>query len=153
MLRFKVGFVAVLSCLALMVGLFSSSGVASAHKTQAVHSQTSVTSLSTLTDDQRCNRVYVMPGHSYHGKHYSRGGYVTACGRYNYYNSYYGGYSGCSRVYAPIGNFHGIFYSSAGYVTVCRHLGYYSGCRRVFVPSGFYSSIYYQYSDYIVVCH
>jgi plastocyanin len=40
MLRFKIGLVTILSCMVLVVGLFSSSGVASAHSTQAVHSQT-----------------------------------------------------------------------------------------------------------------
>jgi hypothetical protein len=47
-IRLKVGFVGVLACLMLVLGLFSSTGVASAHSTQAVHSQTSV---STLTDN------------------------------------------------------------------------------------------------------
>ena len=96
----NVGFVGVLSCLVLVLALFFSTGVASAHGTQAAHSQTSVTSLSTLTDDQGCNRVYVSPGRYYHGRYYGSGGYVTVCGNYGYYGGYYGGYSGCSRFYA-----------------------------------------------------
>ncbi len=48
-MRLKVGFVGVLSCLALMLGLFSSTGVASAHSTQALQSQTSA---STLAEDR-----------------------------------------------------------------------------------------------------
>ncbi len=48
-MRLKVGFVGVLSCLALMLGLFSSTGIASAHSTQALQSQTSA---STLAEDR-----------------------------------------------------------------------------------------------------
>ena len=39
MLRFKLGLVALLSCLALLVGLLGSTGVASAQSTQAAQSQ------------------------------------------------------------------------------------------------------------------
>jgi hypothetical protein len=47
----NVGFVGVLSCLVLMLALVFSTSVASAHSTQAaVHSQVSVTSVSTLKD-------------------------------------------------------------------------------------------------------
>src|SRR6266436_3213880 len=52
--RLRVGFVTVLSCLALLLGLFASSGTVSAHSVQALHTQTSVSSAST---DQRCFRV------------------------------------------------------------------------------------------------
>ena len=98
-MRLKVGFVGVLSCLVLMLALFFSTGVASAHSTQAaVHSQTSVTSVSTLKGEskgpyqacksiyrngrhvrvcQKCNRIYVKAGHSYRGIYYRNGGYVN----------------------------------------------------------------------------
>jgi hypothetical protein len=50
----NVGFVGVLSCLVLMLALFFSTSVASAHSTQAtVHSQTSVTSVSTLKGESK----------------------------------------------------------------------------------------------------
>ena len=52
--RLKVGFVSVLSCLALMLGLFASTGIASAHSAQATQSQMSAsTSVSTSAND-RC---------------------------------------------------------------------------------------------------
>src|SRR6266436_5397493 len=54
-MRLRVGFVTVLSCLALLLGLFASSGTVSAHSVQALHTQTSVSSTST---DQRCMRVF-----------------------------------------------------------------------------------------------
>ena len=126
--------------------------LASAHSTQAVYSQTSVTSLSTLTDDQGCDRFYVSPGGYYHGRYYGSGGYVTVCGRYGYSGGYYGGYSGCCRVYVPRGYYRGIYYGSGGYVTACGRSGYYRQCRRVYVPSGYYRGIYYQYGSYIVAC-
>ena len=81
----NVGFVGVLSCLVLMLALFFSMGVASAHSTQAaVHSQTSVTSVSTLKGEskglnQRCKRVYVRRGGFYRGRRYPRGGFVRVC--------------------------------------------------------------------------
>ena len=60
-IRFKVAFVAVLSCLALVLGLFSPTGVASANHSQAVQSQVSA---STAVDqDQsrsRCRTFVLM---------------------------------------------------------------------------------------------
>jgi len=58
--RIKVGFVGFLSCLALMLGMFTSTGVASAHSTQAAHSQTSA---STLVNDKgrpRCQTFFIV---------------------------------------------------------------------------------------------
>jgi hypothetical protein len=52
--RLKVGFVGFLSCLVLMLSLFTFTGVASAHSTQALQSQTST---STLAKDQVQDRV------------------------------------------------------------------------------------------------
>src|SRR5713101_8381729 len=54
----KVGLVTLFSCLALMLGLLASTGVASAHSTQALQTQTSQTSVSTLADD-RCRIIRV----------------------------------------------------------------------------------------------
>jgi hypothetical protein len=54
-MRLRVGFVTVLSCLALLLGLFASTGTVSAHSAQAAHTQTSVSSVST---DVRCYRVF-----------------------------------------------------------------------------------------------
>ena len=59
--------------------------LASAHSTQAVYSQTSVTSLSTLTDDQGCDRFYVSPGGYYPGRYDGSGGYGTGGGREGYW--------------------------------------------------------------------
>src|SRR3989442_10089527 len=42
----KVGLVTLFSCLALMLGLFSSTGIASAHSTQALQSQASASTLA-----------------------------------------------------------------------------------------------------------
>jgi len=56
-IRFKVAFVAVLSCLALVLGLFSSTGVASAHYAQAV--QTHVSTVAANQDRSRC-RTFVL---------------------------------------------------------------------------------------------
>ena len=59
----NVGFVGVLSSLVLLLALFFSTSVASAHSTQAaVHSQARVTSISTLNGaskvpDQACKSV------------------------------------------------------------------------------------------------
>jgi hypothetical protein len=56
--RLKVGFVGFLSCLALMLGMFTSTGVASAYSTQAVHTQTST---STLVNDRgRCRTFFIV---------------------------------------------------------------------------------------------
>jgi hypothetical protein len=148
----NVGFVGVLSCLVLVLALFFSTGVASAHGAQAAHSQTSVTSLSTLTDDQGCYQVYVPPGRSYYGRYYASGRYVTVCGNYGYYGGYYGGYSGCRKVYVQKGYRHGVRYGRSGYVTVCGPSGYYGTCRIVYVPGGFYRDVYYQYGQYVTVC-
>ena len=54
----KVGLVTLFSCLVLMLGLFSSTGIASAHSTQALQSQTSQANTSTLADD-RCRFIVV----------------------------------------------------------------------------------------------
>ncbi len=97
----NVGFVGVLSCLVLMLALFFSTGVASAHSRQAaVHSQASVTSVSTLKGAskgpyqacksvyrngryvrvcQTCSKVYVKAGQTYRGTYYRKGQYVTYC--------------------------------------------------------------------------
>src|SRR5579864_695152 len=48
-MRLKVVFATVFSCLALVLGQFSSTGVASAHSTQALQSQASA---STLAEDR-----------------------------------------------------------------------------------------------------
>ncbi len=154
----NVGFVGVLSCLVLVLALFFSTSVASAQSTHAaVHSQTSVTSVSTLKGEskgpyQACRKVYVKSRGSYGGRYYPSGGYVTVCGRNGYYNGYYGGYSGCNRVYVSRGNYRGIYYGSGGYVTVCGRSGYSGRCRRVYVPSGYSRGIYYQYGGYIALC-
>jgi hypothetical protein len=95
----NVGFVGVLSCLVLVLALFFSTGVASAHST-AVHSQTSVTSVSTLKGHskgphaacksvyrngryvrvcQTCRRTYVTAGRTYYGVYYRNGGYYNVC--------------------------------------------------------------------------
>src|SRR5262249_43688347 len=52
----KVGLVTLFSCLALMLGLFSSSGIASAHSTQALQSQVSA---STLAANNQCRTFLV----------------------------------------------------------------------------------------------
>ena len=148
-IRLKVGFGGVLSCLVLVLALFFSTGVASAHGTQAAPSQASLTSLSTLTDVQ-CSKVYVAPGGSYAGRSFPGGAYVTVCGRYDYYNGYYGNYSGCSKVYVPSGYYRGVYFPSAGYVTVC---GSSNTCKQVYVTSGFYQdNVYFSSADYIVAC-
>ena len=87
--------------------------LASAHSTQAVYSQTSVTSLSTLTDDQGCDRFYVSPGGYYRGIYYTYGSYVTACGRAGYYGM-------SSRVYVPSGYYRGIYYPYGSHIVVCQ---------------------------------
>ena len=56
--QFKVGLVTIFSCLALLLGLFASTGVASAHSSQAAHTQTSQVSTST-EDQQWCRRFWV----------------------------------------------------------------------------------------------
>src|SRR5271167_576004 len=96
----NVGFVGVLSCLVLVLALFFSTGVASAHSTQAVHSQTSVTSVSTL---QTCKKIYVTAGQSYYGKFYQNSGYVTVC-------------QTCQKIYVKSGGYYnGIYYRNGGY--------------------------------------
>src|SRR6266849_2055847 len=52
----KVGLVTLFSCLALMLGLLSSTGIASAHSTQALQSQASA---STLAADNQCRTFLV----------------------------------------------------------------------------------------------
>ncbi len=145
----NVGLVGVLSCLVLVLALFFATGVASARGTQAAHSQTSLTSLSTLTVDQ-CPTIYVQPGHYYGGRYYASGGNVTVCGQNDYYNGYYGSYSGCRKVFVQSGSYAGIsFISGSGYITLC---GSSSTCSKVYVPHGYYNGIYFSYSDYIAVC-
>src|SRR2546425_3506588 len=46
-MRLRVGFVTVLSCLALLLGLFASSGTVSAHRAQELPTQTNLISAST----------------------------------------------------------------------------------------------------------
>ena len=60
-MRFKVGFVTFLSCLTLLLGLFFSTGIASAHSVQAHQAQTSA-SVSTA---DRCYRVFVRRHHHF----------------------------------------------------------------------------------------
>ena len=127
-IRLKVGLVGVRSCLVLVLALFFSTGGASA----------------------QCSKVYVSPGGSYAGRSFVGGGYVTVCGRYDYYNGYYGNYSPCSKVYVPSGYYRGVYFPSAGYVTVC---GSSSTCKQVYVSSGYYQdNVYFSSSDYVVVC-
>jgi hypothetical protein len=57
--RLKVGFVTVLSCLTLLLGLFATTGIASAHSTQALQSQTTQASASSTLADDRCERFWV----------------------------------------------------------------------------------------------
>lgn len=57
--RLKVGFVTVLSCLTLLLGLFATTGIASAHSTQALQNQTSQASASSTLADDRCERFWV----------------------------------------------------------------------------------------------
>src|SRR6266446_2630961 len=52
--RLKVGFVSVLSCLALMLGLFASTGIASAHSAQATDSQVSASTSVSTSANARC---------------------------------------------------------------------------------------------------
>jgi hypothetical protein len=58
-MRFKVGFVTFLSCLTLLLGLFTSTGIASAHTVQAHQAQTSA-SVSTV---DRCYRIFIRRHH------------------------------------------------------------------------------------------
>ena len=75
-MRLKVGFVGVLSCLALMLGLFSSTGVASAHGTQALQSQTSASTLANDRDQAQC-RTYTIVNSRFSGfEDQSTGAYV-----------------------------------------------------------------------------
>src|SRR2546428_11253674 len=59
-MRLKVGCVGVLSCLALMLGLFSSTGVASAHSTQALQSQASASTLANDRNQAQCRTFYTV---------------------------------------------------------------------------------------------
>ena len=57
--RLKVGFVSVLSCLALMLALFASTGVVSAYSAQATQSQVRAgTSVTTAGDPRGPQRRY-----------------------------------------------------------------------------------------------
>src|SRR6266566_5453329 len=55
----KVGLVTLFSCLALLLGLLSSTGIASAHSTQALQSQASQASASATLADDRCRTIVV----------------------------------------------------------------------------------------------
>jgi hypothetical protein len=102
----NVGFVGVLSCLVLVLALFLSTGVASARST-AVHSQTSVTSVSTL--QATCKTIHVTAGRSYYGKHYARSGHVRVC-------------QTCKRTYVTAGrSYYGHVYHKNGYQNVCHY--------------------------------
>ena len=108
-IRLKVGFVGVLSCLVLVLALFFSAGVASAHGTQAAHSQASLTSLSTLTEDQ-CSKVYAPSGY-YRGIYFTSAGYVTFCGST----------STCKQVYVSSGYYQdNVYFSSSDNIAVCQ---------------------------------
>ncbi len=75
-MRLKVGFVGVLSCLALMLGLFSSTGVASAHSTQALQSQASASTLANDRDQAQC-RTYTTVNSRFSGfEDQSTGAYI-----------------------------------------------------------------------------
>jgi len=148
-IRLKAGVLAVLACLLVVLASVISLDAASAHTTRAAHSRAGSTSQSTLIAAQ-CSKVYVSPGGSYAGRTFVGGGYVTVCSRYDYYNGYYGNYSGCSKVYVPSGYYRGVYFPSAGYATVC---GTSSTCRQVYVSSGYYmDNVYFSSSDYIVAC-
>jgi len=56
----KVTFVTIFSCLAIMLGLFSSTGIASAHSANALQSQTSASQSATQWQRQRCFRTIVV---------------------------------------------------------------------------------------------
>jgi hypothetical protein len=55
----KVTFVTIFSCLAIMLGLFASTGIASAHSATALQSQTSA-SQSADQWRERCQRVFIV---------------------------------------------------------------------------------------------
>ncbi len=65
-MRFRVGFVTFLSCLTLLLGLFLSPGIASAHSLQAHQAQTS----ASVSTDDRCFRVFVRRHHDGYGYGY-----------------------------------------------------------------------------------
>src|SRR3989442_1361453 len=60
-MRFKVGFVTFLSCLTLLLGLFFSTGIASAHSVQAHQAQTS----ASVSTNDRCFRIFVRRHHRF----------------------------------------------------------------------------------------
>jgi len=55
-MRLKVALVTALSCLVLLLGLFGTAGVASAHSVQAAHTTTTA---SVSKDDRRCRFIVV----------------------------------------------------------------------------------------------
>ena len=97
--RLKAGFVSVLSCLALILAMFASTGVVSAYSAQATQSQVKAsTSVHTAVDQRR----YGYRGYrGYRGRHY-----------YRYCDRYY--YSRCAG--------YGITYGYSGYRSY--HRGY-----------------------------
>ena len=102
----NVGFVGVLWCLVLVLALFLSTGVASARST-AVHSQTSVTSVSTL--QATCKTIHVTAGRSYYGKHYARSGHVRVCQK-------------CHTTYVRAGSrYRGTYYRHGRNVRYCAY--------------------------------
>src|SRR5215472_7210577 len=52
--RLKMAVVGILSCLTLMLGLFTSTGIASAHSTSALQSQSSASAVAKDNRDRRC---------------------------------------------------------------------------------------------------
>src|SRR2546425_7160502 len=54
----KVTFVTVFSCLALLLGLFTSAGIASAHSTHVLHSQTSTS--QSAEQLRRSSRIFIV---------------------------------------------------------------------------------------------
>jgi hypothetical protein len=92
--RLKAGFLSVLSCLAIMLGLFASTGIASAHTAQATQSQVSAsTSVSTTVDQwcgyRGCYRYRYCGYRYYHYRYYHRYRYCYYHYRYYHYRYYH----------------------------------------------------------------
>ena len=87
----NVGFVGVLSCLVLMLALFFSTGVASAHSVQATQSQVSAsTSVNTAVDQHGPYRYGYRSGrYRYCTSYRYRSGRYRYCYRYGYHYGRY----------------------------------------------------------------
>jgi hypothetical protein len=103
MLRFKVGLVALLSCLALLVGMFGSTGVASAQSTQAAQGQA------------QCRTYTVVNSRYREYKDLDTGRYSNS---QTFYNGHYGVFVsvGGRRVFHPVTP---VNLERVTYVTVC----------------------------------